>query len=244
MMAAGAFASPPGKPAPPRRAPVYGAMVRAWHAPPEAATPDGSGLRLVLQALNTTDRIELVAAGPRGGFAASDLDQAARMIRDLGSGAMHPVEPLLLDALFRVQAHFAAPEVRVLSGYRLPRRGGASNHGRGRAIDFVLPGVPDADVAAFARTLGFVGVGIYPASGFVHLDVRDRSYFWTDASGPGRRNRERGILGDLARTMDAEATRRGEVRVGPYFVHPDVDVALAARAPSEVTPDDDDDTGD
>ena len=34
------------------------------------------------------------------------------------------------------------------------------------------------------QVLGFVGVGVYPVSGFVHLDVRERSYFWVDTSGP------------------------------------------------------------
>jgi len=82
-------------------------------------------------------------------------------------------------------------------------------------MDFIVPGAADAEVAAFARTLGFVGVGIYPVSGFVHVDVRDRSYFWSDASGPGRRNRERGILGDVARASDREAVTRAMRRSGP-----------------------------
>ena len=64
--------------------------------------------------------------------------------------------------------------------------------------DLVVPGASDSDVAKFAREVGFVGVGIYPTSGFVHVDARARSYFWVDSSAPGRRNRERGIMGDLS----------------------------------------------
>ena len=116
-----------------------------------------------------------------------------------------------------------------MSGYRTPAaiasaRG--SNHGRGRAIDVVVPGASDADVAKLAREMGFMGVGIYPTSGFVHVDVRDRSYFWIDSSGPGGRNRERGILADVAARADREATARGEKGVGAATVASDVDALM------------------
>ena len=118
--------------------------------------------------------------------------------------------PGLVDLVYRIQTHFHAPEIRVVSCYRSPKRSGASNHGRGRAIDIIVPGATDEEVARFAREQGFVGVGLYPTSGFVHVDVRSRSYFWVDSSAPGRRNRERGVLGDLAKKSDAAAAARGE----------------------------------
>jgi uncharacterized protein YcbK (DUF882 family) len=234
-------------PSPKRKPPGYATMVHDWHtAAPDARAPrDAEGRPLLaLRALNTTDRLSIAAAGPLGGFSASDLDRASYLLRDPGSGAQHPVEPRLLDVAFRVQAHFEAAELRVLSGYRLPRGRGGSNHGKGRAMDFVVPGATDADVAAYARTLGYVGVGIYPVSGFVHVDVRDRSYFWTDASGPGRKNRERGILGELARSADRDASGRGEVAVGACLLQLDVDAALRACASRTAGDDDDDDTTD
>ena len=55
---------------------------------------------------------------------------------------------------------------------------------------------------ALAALDGFAGVGVYPTSGFVHVDVRDRSWFWIDKSGPGRKNRARGVLGDVAKRSD------------------------------------------
>jgi hypothetical protein len=134
--------------------------------------------------------------------------------------------------VYRIQTHFEAQEIRIISAYRTPHgRGRGSNHGRGRAIDLIVPGASDADVATFARELGFVGVGVYPASGFVHVDVRDRSYFWIDSSGPGRRNRERGILADLAKASDREAALRGEKQLGPALVSFDVDAALRQLPP-------------
>jgi hypothetical protein len=153
--------------------------------------------------------LSIAARSERGGFSAYDLDRVAKLLHD-GGGNQHPFEPRLLDVVYRIQTHFSASEVRVISGYRAPKPGNGSNHGKGRAIDLVVPGASDEDVAKFARELGFVGVGIYPTSGFVHVDVRDRSYFWIDSSGPGKRNRERGILGDLAQKSDASATARGE----------------------------------
>jgi hypothetical protein len=36
------------------------------------------------------------------------------------------------------------------------------------------------------RSFSDIGVGYYPDSTFVHLDVRDRSTIWVDHSGPGQ----------------------------------------------------------
>ena len=74
------------------------------------------------------------------------------------------VDPRTLALVYRIQVHFGAPEIRVVSGYRVPKPGSHSNHGKGRAMDLVVPGVADEDVARFARGLGFVGVGVYPTS--------------------------------------------------------------------------------
>src|SRR5262249_51109799 len=127
-------------------------------------------------------------------------------------------------------------------GYRTPKAGSRSNHGKGRAIDLIVPGTTDADVAKFAREIGFVGVGLYPTSQFVHVDVRPRSYFWVDHSGPGNRNREKGILGDLAIQSDKAALARGDKGIEPFVIGSDVDAALVARvAHAAATSDDDDD---
>jgi uncharacterized protein YcbK (DUF882 family) len=205
---------------------------RGWHLAPAGrpAPVDGRGRALlVLQGLNIPDRIELQPRSERGGFSAEDLDRAAHIMRD-ASGNEHPVEPRLLDLVYRLQAHFKAPEIRIISGYRAPRGGATSNHGKGRAMDLVVPGATDEDVARFARDEGFAGVGIYPVSGFVHVDVRERSYFWVDTSGPGKRSRVRGVLAELAARSDAAAAARGERSVGPFHLETDVDTALARSA--------------
>jgi uncharacterized protein YcbK (DUF882 family) len=218
--------------APPKQSARSVPAARGWHiAPPGKTAPvDERGrAMLVLQGLNIPDRVALTPRGERGGFSAEDLDRAAHVMRD-SSGNEHPIDPRLLDMVYRLQAHFAAPEIRIISGYRTPRRGKASNHGKGRAMDLVVPGATDDAVAKFARDEGFAGVGIYPVSGFVHVDVRERSYFWVDTSGPGKRSRTRGIFADLAARSDAQAASRGERPVGPFLVGTDVEAALASSA--------------
>jgi len=235
-------AAPAPKPKPktkPRAtAAQVGARMRSWHAPtPNKTAPvdDDGRPMLALYSLNTSDRLEVPAAGERGGFSARDLDRAAHVLREPGSGCEHPMDPRLLDLAYRIQTFFRAQEVRIVSAYRAPRRHRKSNHGLGRAMDLIIPGAADEEVAKFGRELGFVGVGIYPSSGFVHVDVRARSYFWVDRSGPGRRNRERGILGDLAARSDSQALTRGEHPTPPFAPLGDVDAWLRAR-PSHAAP--------
>ncbi len=223
----------PAKPAAKRASTQVVPASRSWHAPtPGKSAPLDERARplLVLQGLNIPDRVELTSRSERGGFSAEDLDRAARVMRD-HSGNEHPIDPRLLDMVYRLQTHFHAHEIRIISGYRTPQRIGAtSNHAKGRAMDLVVPGATDDDVAKFARDEGFAGVGVYPVSGFVHVDVRERSYFWVDTSGPGKRSRIRGILGDVAIKSDAQAISRGERSVGPFHIGADVDGAIGSSA--------------
>jgi uncharacterized protein YcbK (DUF882 family) len=204
--------------------------VHNWHAPDaDGKQPlDGQGRpMLVVYSLNTRDKIAMRASGDRGGFGTRDLDKLSHVLREPSSGNRHPIDPALVDLVYRIQTHFHAQEIRVVSCYRAPRGANASNHGRGRAIDIIVPGATDNEVAQFAREQGFVGVGLYPTSGFVHVDVRQRSYFWLDSSAPGHRNRERGVLGDLAKKSDAAAAARGEHGAPPLMLG-SVDAMLLA----------------
>lgn len=236
---------PPAKPAAKKatkkkpaaaKAPVaYVQAMNGWHKADATETPevDERGVtRLVLHCVNTRERVAISPSTTEGGFRALELERAAHLLRDPSNGGEHPVEPRLLDFAYKIQRHFDAPLVRVISGYRTPH-GGHSNHGRGRAIDLVVPGVKDEDVASFARQEGFSGVGVYPVSGFVHVDVRERSYFWLDASGPGRKNRERGILPDVAAKSDVNAQARGFFPMPRYGCGADVSSALGATLRSQ-----------
>jgi hypothetical protein len=196
---------------------------------------------LVLHAMYVRETVTLPAATEGGGFSARDLDRAAHALRDPKTGNEYPIEPRTLDVLYRIQCHFHATEVRVMSAYRTPNEHSSQGlHGRGRAVDFVVPGATDQDVARFARSLGFVGVGIYPEGSFVHVDVRERSYFWIDRSGPGHRSRERGMLLEVAQRGDAAALARGERPPHSAEIGDDVDRALHAKPAAGASVEDED----
>lgn len=107
------------------------------------------------------------------------------------TSVQHPMSPRLVRVLYQVGRHFPGRRVEVVSGYRHPSvaKNPHSPHMQGLACDFRVPGVRNAELRDYLRRdFQKVGVGYYPNSSFVHLDVRkDRSAFWIDYSGPGDR---------------------------------------------------------
>jgi hypothetical protein len=104
------------------------------------------------------------------------------------SGATHSIEPRLIALLGVVSNHFGSRKLEIVSGFRpySPSQHTAhSNHNEGKAVDFRIPGVPNEVLRDFCRTLKNVGVGYYPNSTFVHLDVRSLPAFWIDYSRAG-----------------------------------------------------------
>lgn len=98
----------------------------------------------------------------------------------------------LLETLARISDHFGGRTIHIVSGYRAA--GGStresSRHTRGAALDIRIAGVPNTVLRDYVRTsFNRVGVGFYPRSRFVHIDVRDRSTYWVDWSRPGERPR-------------------------------------------------------
>ena len=210
--------------------PAYIAMVKQWHLSTDGKAPlDAAGRpKLVLYSINRGERVELEASTDAGNFPPEQLDKASYILRS-GDGQMHPVDGRLLDIVYDLQKHFKASEVRFVSGYRAPLKRLGSNHGYGRAMDLVIPGTIDEWVASYVRALGFTGAGVYPISGFVHVDVRDRSYYWVDKSGPGSANKTTGILRAEALGNDLKAHQEGRVGPPSPAIGRDVDGALAAR---------------
>ncbi|HTB58961.1 MAG TPA: DUF882 domain-containing protein [Polyangia bacterium] len=103
----------------------------------------------------------------------------------------HKMDPRLMRLLFQTGHHWPGRRLEVVSGYRHPdvAKNPHSPHMKGLACDFRVEGVRTAELRDYLRhTFDKVGVGYYPNSTFVHLDVRkDRSAFWIDYSGPGER---------------------------------------------------------
>lgn len=90
----------------------------------------------------------------------------------------------LLLRLQKVATRFPNRSIEVVSGYRANERA-SSRHHQARAMDIRVRGISRERLRDFARSLDETGVGYYPNSVFVHMDVRDRSAYWIDRSGPG-----------------------------------------------------------
>lgn len=102
----------------------------------------------------------------------------------------HRMDPRLPRLLYQVGRNYAGKRLEIVAGYRNPRvaRNPRSPHKKGLACDFRVPGVANASLRDYLRkAFQHVGVGYYPNSSFVHLDVRTgKSAFWIDYSGPGQ----------------------------------------------------------
>lgn len=110
----------------------------------------------------------------------------SRLGRSLRVDEAKDLHPRLLQMLQKVAARWPGRRLLVISGYRRGRVGHESNHTRGRALDFRVEGVSNDALRDFCRKFEAAGVGFYPNSVFVHLDVREEGRaFWVDYSGPG-----------------------------------------------------------
>jgi uncharacterized protein YcbK (DUF882 family) len=112
-----------------------------------------------------------------------------RFLRCHKTGKVRRIHPRLPKLLYQTSRYFNGRRIEVVSGYRHPKvaRNPKSPHKLGLACDFRVVGVPNAVLRDYLRqTFDHVGVGFYPNSTFIHLDVRDGPRaFWIDYSGPG-----------------------------------------------------------
>ena len=121
-----------------------------------------------------------------GSINAAEADAFSLAAAD--SNGAYPLSPRLLQLVVKTAHHFYAQGLVVVSAYRKPKaKAVPDHHAKGEALDFRLPGVDYRKLAAYLRTLPRVGVGVYTdrRTHYVHLDVRDRSFHWLDASPPG-----------------------------------------------------------
>jgi uncharacterized protein YcbK (DUF882 family) len=114
------------------------------------------------------------------------------LLRCHHTNTQHKMDPRLIRLLYQTGHHWPGRRLEIVSGYRNPSvaKNPHSPHMQGLACDFRVEGVRTAELRDYLRrTFDKVGVGYYPNSSFVHLDVRkDRSAFWIDYSGPGERS--------------------------------------------------------
>lgn len=144
---------------------------------------------LYRQTLERRLRVRLVDSRGRARTTARRRLQELMRASPRGSRRLGPLPPArLIEILARVSDHFGGREISIVSGYRGEGRytRASSRHTSGNALDIRVRGVPNTEVRDYVRaTFDNVGVGYYPRSHFVHVDVRDRSDYWVDRSAPG-----------------------------------------------------------
>ena len=118
----------------------------------------------------------------KGRYHADAIAKISHLLRDHRSGDVHAMDPHVLDLIAAVSHKCDAKgPVHIISGYRSPATnawlaansdGVAHNsmHMQGKAIDIRLPGHSIHHVGRAAMSLKGGGVGLYPASDFVHVD--------------------------------------------------------------------------
>ncbi|HZH53905.1 MAG TPA: DUF882 domain-containing protein [Microvirga sp.] len=111
------------------------------------------------------------------------LEQLNWLLRDWRVNKPAKMDPRLFDILWEIQQEAGSREpFHVISAYRSPetngmlrrRSNGVSEHSQhmlGKAMDVRLPDVDTGRLRAIAMKLQYGGVGYYPSSQFVHVDV-------------------------------------------------------------------------
>lgn len=114
------------------------------------------------------------------------------ILRDFRANEVKPIDTRVLDLLHELGGTLETDQAfHVISGYRsastnalLRDRGGKATgvasrslHMLGQAIDIRVPGVRLDQLRNAAKSLKIGGVGYYPASNFVHVDV-GRVRYW------------------------------------------------------------------
>ncbi len=154
-------------------------------APASPALADiGESRSIALDNLHTGEKL-LVEYWQQGQYVPQALALVNHVLRDFRSGDVHAIDPRLLDllALLRHGLETTAP-FSVISGYRSPAtnallRGehehsgvaAKSLHMQGMAVDIRVAGRSLGALHNTAMALRGGGVGYYPVSDFVHVDV-------------------------------------------------------------------------
>ena len=135
----------------------------------------------MIQSANTGEEIEVSLNLATGEVDAAGYTRLRHMMRCLRTTAETPIDPRLIDLLYRI-AQRTRQKIILVSGFRAPMFSLAtlSYHTRGMAADIRIPGMTPLMARDLAESMGVHGLGYYPVSGFIHVDVRDDNSRWTD----------------------------------------------------------------
>lgn len=224
------------------------------------ALPDGGLSKLDDDAPRATGKtqkkgfVELTTYGSRyrgvvfdkkGKVAPGALESISKLFAATGSRPR--VDARLIALLADVSEHFGWRPMRVVSGWRDHSYFEDSRHKHSQAVDFSIQGVDNTVLRDYVRRFRNCGVGYYPNSSFVHLDVRDTAAYWVDYAGPGEAPRSK-PRADVPEKAVAESDGAGPIEEAGGDVEdrgesskPKLDVTSGASvhtppAPSTVAP--------
>ena len=157
----------------------------AFGALEEQQPPDRS---LYFYNLHTGENLKTVYWS-RGKYISEALVEINYILRDHRSGEIESIDKRLLDLLYTLGKRLEIKEpFNIVSGYRSPstnallhrRSSGVAKgslHQKGKAVDIRAPGCELSSLRNAAIALKGGGVGYYPRSNFVHVDV-GRVRYW------------------------------------------------------------------
>ncbi|GLQ11947.1 hypothetical protein GCM10007913_38790 [Devosia yakushimensis] len=153
---------------------------------PQAVVPAHAATERALYLYYThTKETARIVFKRNGQYVQSGLNELNRFLRDWRRNEPARMDPRLFDLIWEVYQEVGASQpINVVSAYRSPKTnemlrasssGVAENsqHTKGHAMDFFIPGIPLSKLRAVAMRKQVGGVGFYPTSGspFVHLDT-------------------------------------------------------------------------
>jgi uncharacterized protein YcbK (DUF882 family) len=156
---------------------------RLRRAVPSSTVPEEYHLRM--HHLHTGEDIDVVyRIGDT--YLPSALDQLNHFLRDWRADDVSSYDPKEFDVLHALMVRLGRPNgvIDIVCGYRTPETNKAlrslapvtgvaehSQHMLAKAIDIRVPGVTTSKLRNAALALHAGGVGFYPLSQFVHVDV-------------------------------------------------------------------------
>lgn len=186
-----------GRPVATKAVPIEGAAPKAMAKVPPPAPPRGPsswrqyaklGWRrgyVTLHSPGIDRRWTGYVLGPGNTLLPRAEEQIRRVLASWRTGRSRGIDRRLIRLIAHVSDVFGGRPIRVVSGFRETSHAKNSHHKKGEALDFSIDGVPNWALRDYLRSLDHTGVGYYPNSSFVHLDVRDLAVYWVDLSRPG-----------------------------------------------------------
>ncbi len=162
-------------------------------------------MRLKLHHLHTGESID-VAYKENGVYSQSGIGMLNHFLRDHRTDDIADYDPREFDLLHALLVKLGKPNatIDIVCGYRTPWSNnflrtrsevtGVAEHSQhmlSKAIDIRIPGVSTLSLRNAALSLGMGGVGYYPTSQFVHVDVGPVRQ-WQFGGAPARQMASRG----------------------------------------------------